>query len=223
LSIASKNKESIEIAVTVLSIVTVAVLLKKFVFSNTARLKIQAKKDLRKWKGKTETSPDVSKYLVDYWKKVGVDFSEKDMQSSSVQSSYPWSSAYIGHLIDSAGYKNFNSKSTHSAYVVEAKGNRDKNLKKSYWAFKPSEGNKVQIGDVLVQGRAGTKPNLDTLNSGVLSHGDIVVDIIKEGGSKYAILQGGNVSNTVKRDKTKLKDDGTVLNTVYFAQLKYVK
>ncbi len=223
MSIASKNKENIQVAVTVLSIVTVAVLLKQFVFSNSARLKRQAKSDLRKWKGKTETNPEVSKYLVEYWDKVGLKFSEKDMQSSSVQSTYPWSSAYIGHLIDSAGYKNFDSKSTHSAYVVEAKNNRDKTLKKSYWAFKPSEGKKVQIGDVLVKGRAGTNPNLDTLNSSVKSHGDIVVDINFKNGKKYAILQGGNVSNTVKQTETEISNDNKIINNVFFAHLKYVK
>jgi hypothetical protein len=223
LSIKSSNKDSIQIAVTVISIVTVAVLLKQFVFSNSARLKRQSKKDLRKWRGKTETDSEVSKYLVDYWKKVGLNFSEKDMQSSSTQSSYPWSSAYVGHLIDSAGYKNFDSKSTHSAYVVESKNNRAKNLKKSFWAYKPNEGKKVQIGDILVKGRAGSNPNLDTLNSGVLSHGDVVVDLSFKNGKKYAILQGGNVSNTVKRTETEINKDNKIVNPVYFAHLKYVK
>lgn len=218
----SRKNENIQIAISVVSIISFAVAL-KYVFSNNARLKRQAKKDLRKWKGKTETSPEVSKYLVEYWRKAGLNFDESQMKSTSFQSNYPWSSAYIGHLVDSAGYKNFESKPTHSSYVVEAKNNRSKGLKRSYWAYKPTELKDVKIGDVLVQGRAGTKPNLDTINSGVLSHGDIVVDFEKKDGVKYAVLQGGNLSNTVKQVKEKLGSDGDIINSKFFAQLRYEK
>lgn len=217
-----KKEDNIQIAISVISIIGVAIAM-KYVFSHKARLKRQANKDLRKWEGKTETSPEVSKYLVDYWKKAGLNFSESQMQSSGFQSSYPWSSAYIGHLVDSAGYKHFTSKPTHSAYVVEAKNNRASKQKRSYWAYKPSELNKVQVGDILVQGRSGSKPNLDTINSGVLSHGDIVVDLVKENGVNYALLQGGNLGNTVQRTKERLGDKKEVINSKYFAQLRYVQ
>jgi len=217
-----QDKELMVAVFTVLSVITVSVLLKQFVFSNKNKLKKQANKDLNIWKGKTETNKDVSSELVKYWKLAGLNFSESQMRSSSVHSTYPWSSAYIGHLVKASGVKSFNPKKTHSGYVVESKDNRTNNVKKSYWAYKPLEGKKVEVGDIVIKGRAGSQPNLDTINSSVLSHGDIVVDFERDNGTLYAIVQGGNVSNTVKRERVKLTEDNKINSNVYFAQLKYI-
>jgi hypothetical protein len=218
-----KNKKEIIVIATSVVAFAVSYYLIKNYATKKGRLKHIARKDLRKWKGKTETDPSRSSDLVGYWKLVGKDFSNKQMQQSSTHSSFPWSAVYIDHLIVKAGYKNFNPKTTHSGYVVDAKKNRANKLKDSYWAHKPSELLEVEIGDILIKGRAGTNPNLDTINSGVLTHGDIVVDLATVDGQKYAITQGGNVSNTVKQTKVPLTDNYRLLNPVHFAQLKYEK
>ena len=224
MSFIKQYKKELIIAITsVVAIVGTYYVLRHYVFNHKAKLRHQAKKDLKFWDGKKETDPAVSKELVEYWKLVGKDFTEKQMQSASTHSSYPWSSAYIGHLVNKAGYKNFSSKSTHSAYVVDAKRNRSENLKRSYWAYKPSELKRVEVGDILVKGRSGSTPNLDTINSGVISHGDIVIEIKKIDGQKYAITQGGNVSDTVKQTKVALTNNERLLNPVQFAQLKYTE
>lgn len=224
MSFIKQHKKELIIAITsVVAIVGTYYVLRHYVFNHRAKLRHTAKKDLKFWDGKKETDPAVSKALVEYWKLVGKDFTEKQMQSASTHSSYPWSSAYIGHLVNKAGYKNFSSKSTHSAYVVDAKRNRAENLKRAYWAYKPSELKRVEVGDILVKGRSGSKPNLDTINSGVISHGDIVIEIKKIDGQKYAITQGGNVSDTVKQTKVALTNNERLLNPVQFAQLKYTE
>ena len=217
-----QDKELMVAVFTVLSVITVSVLLNKFYFSNKAKLKKQANKDLDIWKGKTETNKDVSSELVKYWKLAGLNFSETQMQNPSTQSKYPWSSVYISHLVKASGVKDFNPRTTHSGYVVDAKKNRSTSNTKSYWAFKPSEGKKVQVGDIIVKSRAGSRPTLDNINSSVLSHGDIVVDIENDKGQKFAIVQGGNVSNTVKRNRVELTSENKVNSNVYFSHLKYI-
>jgi hypothetical protein len=218
-----KNKKEIIVIASSLAIFAVSYYLIKNYATNKGKLKNIAKKDLKKWEGKKETDSSMSSELVGYWKLTGKTFSEKDMQQSSTHANFPWSSAYISHLVDKAGYKNFKPTTTHSVYVVEAKKNRANKLKKSYWAYKPSELKEVEIGDIIVKGRSGSNPNLDTINSGILSHGDIVVDLLTENGQKYAVTQGGNVSDTVKQTKVKLTDNNRLLNPVHYAQLKYEK
>ncbi len=214
------KKELITVAVSVASVLLVSYVFRRFIINHT-KLQFLAKKDLRRWKGKTETDPSMSSDLVGYWKLAGMDFTNKQMQQTSTHLSYPWSAVYISHLVDKSGYRNFNPKSTHSGYVVDAKKNRLNELNKSYWAYKSSENKAVEVGDILVKGRAGTNPSLDTINSGVLSHGDIVVDIKKINGKNYAVTQGGNLSNTVAQTNVPLTDSNKLLNPVHFAQLKY--
>jgi hypothetical protein len=126
-------------------------------------------------------------------------------------------------LLDFLALNNYPLKSIHTLclfptkYYLQTQEFKDK----SYWAFKPSENKAVVVGDILVKGRSGTNPNLDTINSGVLSHGDIVIDIKKIDGKKYAITQGGNLSNTVKQVNVPLTDSNILLNPVHFAHLKY--
>jgi hypothetical protein len=215
------KKELVIISTIVISVVAVSFVLKHYVFNNKSRLKHIAKKDLKRWEGKKETDPSMSKELADYWRLVGMDVSKQEVQTSFFNAKYPWSAVYISHLVNNAGYKNFEPRQTHSGYTVDAKKNRSNKVKKSYWAYKPSELKKVEIGDILIKGRSGSKPNLDTINSGVLSHGDIVVDIQNIDGQKFAITQGGNVSDSVKQTRTPLTDNERLLNSVHFAQLKY--
>ena len=215
------KKELVIISTIVVSVVVVSYVLKHYVFNHKSRLKHIAKKDLKRWEGKKETDASMSKELMNYWKLAGVDVSKEQVQTASFNSKYPWSAVYISHLVDNAGYKNFEPRKTHSGYTVDAKKNRADKVKKSYWAYKPSELKRVEIGDIVVKGRSGTKPNLDTINSGVLTHGDIVVDIKKIDGQKFAITQGGNVSDSVKISRVPLTDNERLLNPVHFAQLKY--
>ena len=75
-----------------------------------------------KWKNITELSDKASSILIDYWKSVGFNFSASQIQDSSVQSKYPWSSAFISWLFYKAGAKDqFPYASSHAGYFQKAK------------------------------------------------------------------------------------------------------
>ncbi len=196
--------------------------IKRFFKPKKNKIQKEAESDLEFWKGKTETSPLVSDTLIRYWKATGRNFTPSQMQSSSVHSTYPWSSAYISDLVKRIGYKNFKGHASHSGYVIDAKKNRETKLKDSLWAYKPSEGKKVEVGDILVKPRSGTNPTLDTLTFGTNTHGDLIIDILEKNGKSYARGIGGNLGNTVSTHDYELTSDGKIKpKTEPFAHLKY--
>jgi hypothetical protein len=220
-------KEKIIIAGAGASLVILAIILivgrnkkAKKLGSEAKRLKSLAEDDLNKWKGKKETDPSVSDTLVGYWNLVGKNFSPSQMQSSSFQSGNPWSSAYVSHLITNSGFENFKPRSFHSTYVVDSKENKTQGKKSSFWAYRPAD-KKVEEGDIIVKNR-GRNYTYDTIVRGVPTHGDVVIDLIEKNGTPYAVIQGGNVSNSVTRAEVKLNTDRT-LPSNYIAHLKYEK
>jgi hypothetical protein len=193
------------------------------ILNKQKKLKNLADSDKRKWEGKKETDKQMSDTLIKYWKGVGLTVTPAQMQSSSYQKNYPWSASYVTHLIKNAGY-NFKGGSFHSEYAVKGKSDRSSKTKNSFWAFRPSEKKKIEVGDILIKNRSGSKNNYDTIKSGDKSHGDVVVDIKTEGNNKIAYYQGGNLSNSVGRGTIKLDDSGLLpSNSPYFLQLKYIK
>jgi lysozyme family protein/subtilisin family serine protease len=86
-----------------------------------------------------------------------------------------------------------------------------------YWAFDPAT-RPVQIGDIIVKERL--QPNNQYLvlafttfskYSGASCHGDIVVQIDKS--SNYAVVIGGNLSDSVNQTQYQLAPNGTILNS----------
>jgi hypothetical protein len=221
------KKNKLKIAIGVVIATTVIYIIYKYrkgaIGSNQKKLKSLADIDKKQWTGKKETDKDMSDTLVKYWKNVGLNFTPKQMQSSSFQNQYPWSASYVTHLMKNSGY-NFKGGATHSEYAVKGKSDRASKSKNSFWAFKPTEKKKIEIGDILVKNRGGGNYNYDTIKSGVKSHGDVIVDIKTESGSKTAYYQGGNLSNSVGRGTIKLDENGLLpSNSPYFLQLKYIK
>jgi hypothetical protein len=150
-----------------------------------------AKGEAQKWNSITELSEKASSFLLDYWKSVGINFTAKQMQSSSVQSTYPWSSAFISYLFYKAGAKDkFPYLSSHSGYFQKAKANRDdKNA--------PLRGFRIteyspKIGDLVVYSRQSGKGYDST--GYFASHGELVIEV----GKGFVKAIGGNVSNKVK-------------------------
>lgn len=160
-----------------------------------------AKGEAEKWKTITELSEKASAYLVEYWKTVRVNFSVSQMQNPSVQSSYPWSSAFISWLFYQAGAKNqFPYSSGHSGYFQKAKANRN-NQNAPLRGFRVSE-YAPKIGDLVVFTRESGK-GYDT-NGYFASHGELVI----ETGKNYIKAIGGNVSNKVKVSTYKTDENG---------------
>ncbi len=160
-----------------------------------------AKEEAAKWKPLTELSKTASAYLIAYWKVVGVHFSAKQMQSSSVHSKYPWSSAFISYLFFKAGAKNqFPYARSHSGYFQRAKANRNKK-DAALIGFRVSE-YAPQTGDLVVYSREKGK-GYDTKGF-FASHGELVI----ETGKNYIKTVGGNVSNKVKISTYKTDQNG---------------
>ncbi|ASS50140.1 MAG: hypothetical protein A3D31_11270 [Candidatus Fluviicola riflensis] len=150
-----------------------------------------AKDEAKRWVTLSERSAKASNILLDYWKSAGFNFSTSQMQNSSFQNSYPWSSAFISYLFDKAGAKDrFPYASSHSGYFQVAKANRDKKGA-SLRGFRLDEYIPKE-GDLIVYSRQSGK-GYDS--SGFFpSHGELII----EKGNGYIKAVGGNVSNKVK-------------------------
>jgi hypothetical protein len=189
--------------------------------NSVAKLKAQAKFDRQLWSGKKETDPSMSQTLIEYWKNLGSNYTPAQMQSKSFQKTRPWSSAYVTHLVQGGGF-NFKGGYMHSTYAEKSKKDRASGTKDNYWGYRASDGKKVEIGDILIKNRSGGNYNFDTIRSGVISHGDVIIDIIKEGEKITAIAQGGNLNNSVEIVKIPLSNNQKLpSNSPYFMQLKY--
>lgn len=160
-----------------------------------------AKGEASKWKAITELSEKASSILIDYWKAAGFNFSASQMQNTSVQSSYPWSSAFISWLFYKAGAKDqFPYASSHSGYFQKAKADRN-NKNASLRGFRVSE-YAPKVGDLIVYTRESGK-GYDS--SGYFaSHGELVI----ETGKNFIKAIGGNVSNSVKISTYKTDEKG---------------
>lgn len=160
-----------------------------------------AKDEASKWKSITELSQKAGNYLLDYWKAVGFNFSASQMQNSSVQSAYPWSSAFISYLFYKAGAKDqFPYDSAHSGYFQKAKANRD-NKNAPLRGFRISE-YAPKVGDLVVYSRESGK-GYDS-NGHFPAHGELVI----ETGKNFIKAIGGNVSNSVRISTYKTDQNG---------------
>lgn len=151
--------------------------------------------DAQNWKGKKETDPEVSPLLVKYWSHAGFDKTESQMQSTSYQSSWPWSAAYISSVIKRwINSPSFGYGAAHNRYVIPARDARkQENENVIYWAFQPNT-QKVEPGDILVV-RRGSNASLDQITTSTPLHGDIVAFT----SPVMAVAQGGNLSNSIGR------------------------
>ena len=162
-----------------------------------------AKEQLKIWWGVKEKSRIVSETLKEYWKSVGKEFNIEQMQSSSVHSEYPWSSAFISHLFLKAGaMKQFPYSASHSGYFQKAKEDRFKR-------FAPLRGYRIaeyapKFGDIIINSR---QEGVDYDTKGFFpSHGEIVVEV----GEGFVKSIGGNVGDSVK-ESTITTDKGGFL------------
>lgn len=147
--------------------------------------------ELAKWDALTELSSKASSFLISYWKSVGFNFSSAQMQSSSVQASYPWSSAFISYLFYKAGAGDrFPYHSAHSGYFQVAKANRDKKHA-LLRGFRISE-YAPKVGDLVVYSRQSGKGYDST--GYFPAHGELVTKV----GKGFIKAIGGNVSNKVR-------------------------
>lgn len=160
-----------------------------------------ARTELRKWNGLKETSKKASQILIGYWKSVGLKFSASQMQSASVHSTYPWSSAFISWLFFKAGAEElFPYSQSHSGYFQVAKKNRN-NPNASLRGFRITE-YAPKVGDLIVYSRTHGKGYDST--GFFASHGELVIEV----GNGFVKSASGNVSNTAKESIYKTDSRG---------------
>jgi hypothetical protein len=102
----------------------------------------------------------------------------------------------------------------HAGYTVEARTRRaatQPSRRGSYHAFTPAE-RAPQLGDIIVQDRrdgitAAQVQQLDTLASGVITHGDIVVEVQPQ----FIVTIGGNVGDSSRKRRYPLAADGKLV------------
>ena len=160
-----------------------------------------AKQELKRWQGVSELSDHLTKTLIDYWKVVGMNFSEAQMKSSSVHANYPWSSAFISFVFHKAGAQDqFPYSSAHAGYFQVAKKNRD-NKNAPLRGFRITE-YAPQLGDLVVNTRQ-SGAGYDSTGF-FASHGEIVVEV----GKGYIKTIGGNVQDSVIQRTFKTNSKG---------------
>jgi len=99
----------------------------------------------------------------------------------------PWSAAFISFIMKSSGTQ-FPASGVHTTYAQKIRdGFGD-------WAALDPKTTKIQVGDVVVQNRAGNRQRFTSTPWTGLSHGDVVVSI----SNGYIEAIGGNLGDTVK-------------------------
>jgi hypothetical protein len=101
----------------------------------------------------------------------------------------------------------------HASYTVAARNRRNARPSQAgtYHAFTPSE-RAPQLGDVIVQDRrdgitAAQVQRLETLAGGVITHGDIVVDVQPQ----FVVAIGGNVGDSSRKRRYPLTAAGKLV------------
>ena len=164
-----------------------------------------ANKEVDRWRNMSETSPDASQSLLEYWRSVGKHFSISNMLSKVFHSTMPWSSAFISWVFFKSGAKNqFPYSASHSGYFQQAKSDRD-NTKAPLRGFRLHE-YIPKIGDLVVYSR---ESGADYDTTGFFpSHGEVIVKV----GKGFIEAVGGNVSNKVKKSTYSTTPKGYLTN-----------
>ena len=145
------------------------------------------------FKNKTEENPAVYPNLKKYWNYTVPNWSDWSPTGT------PWSAAYISWILKPTGFPPHAGHSFYTERVINKEG-QDKNW--TAYSIPKTDNLQLHVGDVLIKPRAG---------SYTTSHGDVVYQI-KDG---YALLSGGNVSNSAKLMKSyRVDEDGFVLDRI---------
>ncbi len=176
----------------------------------------QANAEVDKWIPYSETSPEVSQILQEYWADgVGQNYSLSQIQSNLWQGENFWSAAYISWVMrvsGAGGYFPYNQ--SHSYYVYQTKQNRLNNVGK-FKAYRTSEV-KPRKSDIVCKYRGNSVNSYDDVQYGDPLHCDIVTDVRR---GEIDIV-GGNVSNKVGKSTISLDNNGYLNEPKYFTIIK---
>ncbi len=169
-----------------------------------------ALRERRRWVGKTETSPDMTPVLQEYYRiGVGRRISAANLRDPGWQRGHPWSAVFISWLMRTAGAEGtFHYSSAHQRYIAAAKRNRLRSDRSNpFWAHRVSEV-APDVGDLVCTARANSGATYDNIDGPGhrATHCDIVT--ARSAGSLQVI--GGNVSNRVERKTLRTNASGHI-------------
>ena len=159
------------------------------------------------WKGKGESDPTVYPMLKAY-------YDNAKFGSNWTPTGTPWSAVFVSFQLQAY---NFKAGASHYKYTCHVKNGNSPGW--SNYSLTKTKENYVDVGDVLVYGRASGPPGSKNYTK---THGDVVYKI--EGDTAY--LAGGNVGNTAQTKKIKVDSSRKILdlkndkNNVYLIILK---
>ena len=134
-----------------------------------------------------------------YWQAVGQPFPGVET---------PWSAVFVSFCVEQAGAApdEFALSSQHSVFVFRAINHPA--------AFRgvPVDEDAVRVGDIIQNNRGGTRHDFAfaKAHSDYPSHSAIVVARGEDHLGKFALTIGGNESDSIRRARVQLQDDGAI-------------
>ncbi len=135
-----------------------------------------------------------------------------------------WSAVFVSFCVKKAGAtaSEFEFAAAHSVFVHEAIHNPS--------AFRGCDIDEaaVRVGDIVHNNRNGTRHDFAfaRANRNYFSHSAIVVMRGEDASGKFALTIGGNESDSIRRSRVRLNDDGTIAQRAtnpYISLLKCLK
>jgi hypothetical protein len=159
-----------------------------------------------------ETEPSIRARLQDYWRTgTGTERHEIGWPSK-----VPWSAAFISWVMRKAGAgRAFPYSGQHAIYISAARKNRLENNRNPFKAYRTSEV-APRIGDLVCKSRGGSQATYDTIQPGMKTHCDIVVEVRPNA----IVTIGGNVSNSVSHTVVRTNPQGLIIAPSYFAVIR---
>ncbi|MBC8137741.1 MAG: DUF2272 domain-containing protein [Fibrella sp.] len=134
-----------------------------------------------------------------YWQAVGQPFESVEV---------PWSAVFVSFCVKHAGATadEFEFAAAHSVFVHKAI-----NDPAAFRGVKISAAS-VRVGDIIQNNRGGTSHNFEFAKTHPTykSHSAVVVARGEDHRGKFALTIGGNESDSIRRVRVQLKDDGTI-------------
>lgn len=146
-----------------------------------------------------ENDEPLSSQIKKYWQAVGQPFPGVEV---------PWSAVFVSFCVKKAGATDdeFEFAAAHSIFVHKAINNPA-----AYRGVKISAAS-VRVGDIIQNNRGGTSHDFEFAKTHptYTSHSAVVVARGEDHLGKFALTIGGNESDSVRRVRVALKDDGTI-------------
>ena len=152
----------------------------------------------------SEADPPLSERIEEYWEDLGLEFPEVTV---------PWSAVFVSWCIKQAGAtaEEFKFSPQHSVFVHWAIGNMQAH--EGVFRAHPITEIAPSIGDIIQNNRGGSTHDFAfaATHDSYPSHSAIVVATGHDAAGHFAFTVGGNESDSIRRKRVALDDDGFIV------------